>query len=54
VSRVGAVPEVRALCIARTIPDGARQEWIGWNVCSAKKIRLKFFFKFNPCPNGVV
>jgi hypothetical protein len=29
VSRVGAVPEVRALCIARTIPDGARQEWIG-------------------------
>jgi hypothetical protein len=25
VSRVGTVPELRALCIARTIPDGVRQ-----------------------------
>ncbi len=40
VSRVGTVPEVRALCIARTIPDGARQFEFEFPYKQFKKIVL--------------
>ena len=40
VSRVGTVPELRALCIARTIPDGVRQFEFEFPYKQFKKIVL--------------